>query len=201
MRRLALRQLVSVDVSGPEGRVDCRVGAISGAEATLVPVAELSEYARAKLETECPCYLVFENRVGPVGLRGVARMIGSGAQMSFAVVDGVQLSQRRGTARVPIRAPASFTPIAADGTLGEPVDTVTANLSLGGALIAARQGIGDGPEWRFELRPSGQPPGLVGRGTLVRRDAAWIGVALSEMSESDRLKLATLLLSWRDAAR
>ena len=188
---------MSVDVTGPEGRVDCRVGAVAGGRATLVPVHELAQYARAKLETECLCYLVFEDRGAPVGLRGAARVAGDGSQMSFAVVDGVQLSQRRSAARVPIKAPAIVTAIAADGSLADPVDTVTANLSLGGALIAVRPGMGDGPDWRFELRPSEASPAIAGRATLVRRAAACIGVAFSEMSESDRLALATVLLAWR----
>ncbi len=192
---------MSVDLTGRDGRVDCRVGAIEGAQATLVPVGELGQYARAKLETDCLCYLVFEDRGAPVGLRGTARATGDGSQLFFTVVDGVQLSQRRNAARVPIRAWARVTPIAGDGTATEPVETVTVNLSLGGALIAARPGMGDGPDWRFEVRSSAESPVLAARATLVRRTPTGLAVALSEMSESDRLRLATVLLAWRGPAR
>ncbi len=197
MRRLALRQLVSVDLAGRDGRVDCRVGAIAGGQATLVPVGELSQYARGKLQADCPCYLVFEDRVAPVGLRGTARATGDGSQLFFAVGDGVQLSQRRGSARVPVRSWARVTPIAANGSATDPVETTTVNLSLAGALVEIRPGIGDGPDWRFEVRPSADSPILAGRATLVRRTPTCIGVALGEMTESDRLRLATFLLAWR----
>ncbi len=201
VRRLTLRQLVSLDVGGPEGRVDCRVGAITREQATLVPVGRLAEYTQAKLETECPCYLVFDDGGIPVGLRGAARAAGSGSQMFFSVVDGVQLTQRRSAARVPIRAPTTLTPVAAAGRSIDPVETVTVNLSLGGALIEVRPGMDDGPDWRFEVRPTEVPQGIAGLASLVRRTRTSVGVAFSEISESDRLRLATVLLSWRDPAR
>jgi PilZ domain len=76
--------------------------------------------------------------------------------------------------------------------LAATVETLTADLSLGGALLERRQALGDGREWLIELFPSGPSP-IRCHAVLARETPTQLGVAFLDMSDSDRIRLAGIL--------
>jgi methyl-accepting chemotaxis protein len=99
----------------------------------------------------------------------------------------VEISERRANTRVAVRAPVRAVLLAADGS-PRPVETATVDLSLGGALLENRPGIGDGP-WQIELFLPGDPSPMRCLGVLVRRAGGHLGVAFGEVGDADLLRL------------
>ncbi len=99
----------------------------------------------------------------------------------------VEISERRANTRVALRAPVRAVPLAADGP-ARPVETATIDLSLGGALLENRPGIGEGP-WQIELFLPGDPDPMRCLAVLVRRAGGHLGVAFGEVGDDDLLRL------------
>jgi hypothetical protein len=77
--------------------------------------------------------------------------------------------------------------LAADGP-AHPVETATIDLSLGGALLEHRPGIGDGP-WQIELFLPGEPDPLRCLAVLARHAGGHLGVAFGEVGDADLLRV------------
>jgi hypothetical protein len=73
-----------------------------------------------------------------------------------------------------------------------PVETVTVDLSLGGALFEYRPGIGDGP-WQIELHLPGEAEPVRCLAVLVRRAGGHLGVAFGEVTDADLLRLDAVI--------
>ena len=99
----------------------------------------------------------------------------------------VQIAERRANSRVDLRAPVRATPLAAEG-VARTIETVTIDLSLGGALLENRPGIGDGP-WQIELSLPGQIDPVRCLAVRVRMAGGHVGVAFGEVGDADLLRL------------
>jgi len=99
----------------------------------------------------------------------------------------VQIAERRANSRVDLRAPVRATPLAADGP-ARTIETVTIDLSLGGALLEDRPGIGDGP-WRIELSLPGEADPVRCLAVRARLAGGHVGVAFGEVGDADLLRL------------
>lgn len=197
MRRLVKNQLVRVDldakVDWEVDCIECRVQSIQGPVATLAPTSEIVTSVQNRLASGSLCFLTFEHNRAPVALRGVALATAGSDELEFVVVDGIQVAERRSAERTPLVTAVRATPVGADGELGEAAGTVTSNLSMGGALLLKRPGLGTGPRWKIELFLPGDPEHVHCEAELARETPTHLGVRLVNMQEPDQLRVAGVL--------
>jgi hypothetical protein len=194
MRRLVPRQMVTLDLDGEDEGLDCQVRHVAGPVALLSCLGEVPEPLRPKLTTGTFCLMGFTHRGGLVGLRGVATTASEDfTDLAFVVADGVQVEERRIAERVRLTAPARISTLAGDGTTEAPLETVTADISLGGTLVARRPGIGAGPDFRLELLFGGGHEPVRCEARLVRATADCLGLAFIRIDESDHVRLARII--------
>lgn len=146
--------------------------------------------------------MTFEHERTPVALRGVVRAIPDGSAIEFVVIDGVQLPERRAAERTAFVAQVRATQLGGDSS--EPavaVETATADLSLGGALLERRVGFGNGPEWQIELSLTDELTAISCRAVRARETRRHVGVAFVDMRDSDRIRLAGVLADHHRGAR
>lgn len=177
--------------------IDCRVHAIHGPVATLAPVGELGSELRERLTTGSLCFLTFTHGHAPVALRGATLAVAGSNLLEFVVVDGIQVAERRSAERTPFIAALRAAPIGVDGEVGEYVSTVTSNLSMGGALILKRPGLGDGSRWKLELFLPGDSEHVHCEAVLARETPTHLGVRLTGVVEADHLRIAAVLAAQR----
>jgi PilZ domain len=193
MRRLRVRQPVRLDLETDDDPIECEVASVLGPVATLIP-GELDPDLRGTLMRGVLTFMVFHHRGVMVALRGVARATSAGEALEFIVIDGVQVAERRTTARLPVCVRVRIT---------EPdrsaVETHTADLSLGGALVVSCPGLGSGPQWEIELLLEDGAPPIRCRATVARRTRTHVGVSFGDMQDADRIRLAGVLADYRPA--
>lgn len=201
MRRLVKNQPVRIDL---DARVDweadcleCRVQGVSGPVATLSMPGAIGDEVRERIGSGAMCFLTFQHNRVPVALRGVALLPEGSDDLEFVVVDGIQIAERRTAERTALVTAVKAAVIAADGEPGDATPTVTSNLSMGGALLLRRPGLGDGPRWRIELFLPGDPEHVHCDAELARATATHLGVKFGGMAEADQLRIAGLLAGLR----
>jgi hypothetical protein len=197
MRRLVKNQLVRVDldakVDWEVDCIECRVQSVQGPVATLTPQGAIPEEVQTRLGSGSLCFLTFEHGRAPVALRGVALKEGEREELEFVVVDGIQVAERRSAERTPLVTAVKATPIEADGTVGQTVSTVTSNLSMGGALLLKRPGLGEVSKWRVEVFLPGASEHVHCDAVLARETPTHLGVRFINVQEADQLRIAGLL--------
>jgi hypothetical protein len=197
MRRLVKNQAVRVDLDAKVDWeldcIECRVESIHGPVATLAPLDEFAGAVKERLSSGSLCFLTFTHGRAPVALRGVALAVADSNNLEFVVIDGIQVAERRNAERTPLVTAVRAAPMQLDGTVGDRVATVTSNLSMGGALLLRRPGLGEGPRWQIELFLPGQSSNVQCDGVLARATPSHFGVKFINMEESDQLRLAGLL--------
>ena len=197
MRRLVKNQMVRVDldakVDWEVDCIECRVQSIHGPVATLAPVDEIPSQVQERLASGALCFLTFTHGRAPVALRGVALVVADSDDLEFVVVDGIQVAERRSAERTPLVTALRAAPMDADGTAGDEVATVTSNLSMGGALLLRRPGLGEGPRWQIELFLPGDSNHVHCEAVLARATPSHFGVRFVNMQEADQLRIAGLL--------
>jgi hypothetical protein len=80
------------------------------------------------------------------------------------------------------------------------VATVTSNLSMGGALLLKRPGLGDVSRWRVELFLPGDPEHVHCEAVLARETPTHLGVRLVNVQEADQVRIAGVLAGLQRAA-
>ncbi|HET9074750.1 MAG TPA: PilZ domain-containing protein [Solirubrobacteraceae bacterium] len=183
--------------SAPPSRqaaIPCRLESVHGPLSTFAPEAGLDLSLRLRLELGAQCFLLYDDGAGRVAVRGVA--LGSEATelIEFIPVDGVGAADRRSVPRVPIIAGVSLSRIPPGGR-ERPLDTVTANLSAGGALLVRPRDLEPAPRWQLRLRlPDAEAP-IVCEAALTRVTASHLGVHFSTIAETDQVRIVRLLAS------
>jgi c-di-GMP-binding flagellar brake protein YcgR len=197
MRRLIKSQAVRVDLDAKAdwdtNCIECRVQSVQGPVATLVPEAEFPEEVQTRLASGSLCFLTFEHGRAPVALRGVALKDAERDELEFVVVDGIQVAERRSAERTPLVTALKATPVHADGTAGQTVSTVTSNLSMGGALLLKRPGLGDTSKWQLEIFLPGVSEHVHCDAVLARETPTHLGVRFMNVQEADQLRVAGIL--------
>lgn len=197
MRRLLKNHAVRIDLDAKVDWeldcIECRVQSIHGPVATLAPVSEVADVVRERLSSGSLCFLTFTHGRAPVALRGVALAVADSDDLEFVVVDGIQVAERRNAERTPLVTALRAAPMQADGTPGDQVATVTSNLSMGGALLLRRPGLGEGPRWQIELFLPADSSRVHCDAVLARATPSHFGVKFINMQETDQVRLAGLL--------
>ncbi|MGH2889336.1 MAG: PilZ domain-containing protein [Solirubrobacteraceae bacterium] len=197
MRRLVKNQAVRIDldakVDWEADCIECRVRSIHGPVATLAPETPVTPELHERLDSGAMCFMTFTHGRAPVALRGVTLAVADSELLEFVVVDGIQVAERRSAERTPLVTAVKAAPIAPDGQVGDAVATVTSNLSMGGALLLKRPGLGDGSRWRIELFLPGDAEHVHCEAVLARETPSHLGVRLMNVQEADQLRIAGIL--------
>ncbi|MGA2010025.1 MAG: methyl-accepting chemotaxis protein, partial [Solirubrobacteraceae bacterium] len=115
----------------------------------------------------------------------------SGATLAAATERLVAIAERRAATRVELHAAVRAVLESDDGS-APAVETMTVDLSVSGALLESRPGLGDGP-WHITLHlPGGSAP-VRCSAAAVRRAGGHVGVAFGHLSAADRARLATVI--------
>ena len=194
MRRLRPRQPVDVSLDHEDEVIEARVSTVFGPVATLEQLGQPVPRVSEMLTPGALGFMAFDHEGMPVALRGVVRAIPQASAIEFVVIDGIQLPERRTAARTAFVARVRATQLGGDPS--EPavaVDTATADLSLGGALLERRVGFGPGPEWQIELLLTDELTPISCRAVCARETRTHVGVAFIDMPDSDRIRLAGVL--------
>ena len=72
------------------------------------------------------------------------------------------------------------------------IETAAVDVSMGGALLENRPGLGDGP-WALELHLPDDAAPLKCTATLARRTQTQFGIAFADVSDADLLRLDTAI--------
>ena len=196
MRRLTSGQPVRIDLDSSDVSIDGRVRFVTGPVGVIAPVAEIDPAASEELASGSLGYLLFTHRGAAVALRGLARRApGIDDGLAFVVVDGVQIPQRRSAERVAFVTRARLCRLDDEGVADErsTTETVTADLSLGGARLTLRPGIGEGSRFRIELFFGTDQAPLCCSVLVARRTPTHLGVKFIDLPEADRERLASIL--------
>ena len=194
MRRLVSRQVVTLNLDGDDEGIECQVRSVAGPVALLDRVSALAPETKKRLTPGSFCLMAFADRGALVGLRGVATAASEDlTELAFVVADGVQVEERRVAGRVPLVTRARICSVTDSGTSEPSTETFTADLSLGGALVGRRAGLGEGPRFRLELFFSGDRTPLVCEAQLARKTRAHLGLRFTDVEPIVRVRLAGLL--------
>ena len=182
----------------PQGAVEtslpCRLESAHGPLSTLSPQAELELGLRLRVRLGAQCFLVYEDAGGRVAVRGVALGAEDSELIEFIPVDGAAAADRRSIPRVPIITPVAMSRMPAEEH-SRSVDTVTANLSAGGALLVRPSGLEPAPRWRIRLSLPDGAPAIVCEAALTRAMGGHLGVSFTTIAEADQVRIVRLLAS------
>lgn len=196
MRRLHEQQIVEIHLETDDPAITCRVASVTGAVATLIR----DDAGAEKLPPAATGHLVFEHQGSLVALRGIAASLSEEEpKIEFVVIDNVVLPERRTAERIPVAAVV----LLARGDLGATgavtVETVTADVSISGALIERRPGVPN-EELAMELRFGGDVAPINCRAQQVRETPTHVGIKFLDMGPADRARLAGIIFRYQRAA-
>lgn len=196
MRRLHEQQIVEIHLETDDPAITCRVAAVTGAVATLIRDSVASE----PLPPAATGHLVFEHQGSLVALRGIAASLSTDEpKIEFVVVDNVVLPERRAAERIPVAAAVRLWPSEAGDDQIPGVETVTADISITGALVQRRPGLGS-DELAMELRFGPDPAPISCHAQPVRETPTHVGLKFVDMPEPDRARLAGIIFRYQRAA-
>ena len=195
MRRLHEQQLVEIHLETDDPAITCRVGSVTGAVATLARENAGGE----PLPPAATGHLVFEYHGSLVALRGIAASLSDEPTIEFVVIDNVVLPERRAAERIPLIATVRLSPTESPGDETAFINSVTADISITGALVERRPGLG--PErLAMELRFNHDPAPISCHAQPVRETASHVGMKFVDMPEPDRARLAGIIFRYQRAA-
>jgi hypothetical protein len=193
MRRLHEQQIVEIHLETDDPAITCRVVSVTGAVATLTR----SDPTGKPLPPAATGHLVFEHHGSLVALRGIAASLTADEpKIEFVVIDNVVLPERRAAERIPVAAAVRLSPI---GQEGAGIETMTADISLTGALIERRPGL-DTQARAMELRFGPDGPTVSCHVRPVRQTPTHVGVKFVDMPPADRARLAGIIFRHQRAA-
>ncbi|HTU85720.1 MAG TPA: PilZ domain-containing protein [Solirubrobacteraceae bacterium] len=196
MRRLHEQQIVEIHLETDDPAITCRVASVTGAVATLMREGDAGE----SLPPAATGHLVFEHHGSLVALRGIAASLSEGEpKIEFVVIDNVVLPERRAAERIPLAAAVSLRPAGAQDDANATIETITADVSITGALIERRAGVG-AQKLAMELRFTPDPAPISCHAQPVRETPTHVGLKFVDMPEADRARLAGIIFRYQRAA-
>jgi hypothetical protein len=196
MRRLREQQIVEIHLETDEPAITCRVASVTGAVATLM----LEQEPEEPLPPAAPGHLVFEHHGSLVALRGIAASLSADEpKIEFVVIDNVVLPERRAAERIPLAATVRLSPARADDDQTSSITTTTADISITGALVERRAGLGS-QEVAMEIRFGADPAPIACHAQPVRDTPTHVGMKFVDMPEADRARLAGIIFRYQRAA-
>ena len=188
--------MVELEDDTVEQSVVCVVVDVLGSVASLVHAEECETGLRDRLRAGAPGYLVFSDHGAEIGLHGVAATApGHSSVIDFAVVDGVQVRERRTGRRAPFVTRARLLPTDTRPEDSEhaAIETFTLDLSVSGALLRYRPQLLEHERYMIELFLAAEQRPVCCQATRVRQTREGIAVHFGVLDESDRTRLVTVI--------
>jgi hypothetical protein len=178
-------------VEGQPARLDvgeslaCRIIGFSGPEVVLA----LESQPEEEIQRGEPAYLLLESEGQLQALRGLVTAPAHD-EVVLRLTDDIRLGQRRVFSRAPIPLPVKVR----SNATGAEWSSTTRDVSAGGVCVG-REGAdpGGGP---LEIRITVASHEVVAKGSVKRVTAAEVGVQFDEITDSDRLLMASLALAY-----
>jgi hypothetical protein len=178
-------------VEGQPARLDvgeslaCRIIGFSGPEVVLA----LESQPEEEIQRGEPAYLLLESEGQLQALRGLVTAPAHD-EVVLRLTDDIRLGQRRVFSRAPIPLPVKVR----SNATGAEWSSTTRDVSAGGVCVG-REGAdpGSGP---LEIRITVASHEVVAKASVKRVTAAEVGVQFDEITDSDRLLMASLALAY-----
>jgi PilZ domain len=197
MKRLTIGQTAALSVG--DMVADCRVVAVTGSEARLVPhEPELAARLPAAGDGASLAFMHGQQIVMYRGLDDDDLRFSERAASGMASLTG---AQRRKAARLPVTLPAMMRQLDDEGTpFGEQRQLITRDISLGGFAVGTGVGgFSPGALVAFEIvLTSGET--IAGTARVVRAGSEMSAVRFERIEPSDRVRLVGFLAALRSRA-
>ena len=191
-------QVVQLDLGGKTTALPCRVLGFGGSTVMLAPVVPATAPTVDAIQSGREAYVVLDDDNQVHALRARVRPGSEPGEIVVTVTDAFRLGQRRRYSRAPLALHAT---VAVPGG-GQPWETVTRDISAGGARIA-RTGHDDEQADLLAITLSSPAAGLriETQADVVRRSQRDLAISFSEIAESDVALLTQITVAYYRLAR
>jgi PilZ domain len=197
--RVKPKQLVTINLDGRADRYQCFVRSVVGTMAILGQFGGIDPGLRARLNPGSLGYLAVAQEGLQLALRGVLTTAPDDSDsVAFVMLDADSLPERRRQERIKVVTVARVRLIDYTGA-DQPaeIETVTADVSVGGALIEARPGLDIGAYMLVDLCFPGFAEPVHCKAKIVRQAGDRIGVQFIDIDERHRARLSVILAHCR----
>jgi PilZ domain len=190
--------VVQLDLGGKTSALPCCVLGFTGPSVVLGPIVPATAPTAEAIEAGRAAYVVIDHDEQVHALRATVRPGSDAGEIVVTVTDAFRLGQRRRYSRAPLALQATVAALPG----GQPWETVTRDISAGGARIA-RVGQDDEQSDRLSVTLSSTAAGLTieAEADVVRRSQRDLAISFSEIADSDVALLTQITVAYYRLAR
>ena len=191
-------QVVQLDLGGKTSALPCCVIGFTGPAVLLAPIVPPTAPTTEAIQSGREAYVVIDDDQQVSALRATVRPGSEPGEVLVTVIDAFRLGQRRRYSRAPLALQATVAALPG----GRPWETVTRDISAGGARIA-RVGQDDEQSDRLSVTLSSTAAGLTieAEADVVRRSQRDLAISFSEIAEDDVALLTQITVAYYRLAR
>jgi len=191
-------QVVQLDLGGKTSALPCRVLGFTGASVLLGPVVPATAPTSEAIEGRREAYVVIDHDDQVHALRAKVRPGADAGEILIIVTDAFRLGQRRRYSRAPLALPATVAALPG----GEPWETVTRDISAGGARMARINADGEHAE-QLSVVFSSPAAGLriETEAEVVRRSQRDLSLRFTQIAAGDVALLTQITVAYYRLAR
>jgi hypothetical protein len=195
MQRLQIDQPVTLILDDVQEPIECRVQDAEGSLTRLAYKDALPPRAVGLLVQGSAGYVVFDEFGAAVGLRVAVRA--SPPYLEVAVMDGVEVPERRGNGRVKLITRARIIRPGEHERERPDEWTHTIDLSETGALLRKHPAFDDHERFALEFTFGNDPQPIATQSEIVRRAEDAVGIRFESISDDDAARLGGYLMGIR----
>jgi hypothetical protein len=191
-------QIVQLDLGGKTSALPCCVIGFTGPAVLLAPIVPPTAPTTEAIQSGREAYVVIDDDQQVHALRATVRPGTEPGEVLINVTDAFRLGQRRRYSRAPLALHAT---IAVPGG-GRPWETVTRDISAGGARIARTGNDGEQAD-RLAVTLAAPAAGLTieTQADVVRRSQRDLAISFAEIAEADVALLTQITVAYYRLAR
>jgi PilZ domain len=191
-------QVVQLDLGGRTAALPCCVIGFTGPAVLLAPIVPATAPTAEAIQSGREAYVVIDDDQQVHALRATVRPGSEPGEVLINVTDAFRLGQRRRYSRAPLALQATI----AVPPGGQPWETVTRDISAGGARIARIGNDGEQAD-RLAITLSSPAAGLriETQADVVRRSQRDLAISFTEISEADVALLTQITVAYYRLAR
>lgn len=190
--------VVQLDLGGKTSALPCCILGFTGPSVVLGPIVPATAPTTEAIEAGRAAYVVIDHDEQIHALRATVRPGSDPGEILVTVTDAFRLGQRRRYSRAPLALHATVAALPG----GEPWETVTRDISAGGARIARTGNDGEQAD-RLAVTLSSPAAGLriETQADVVRRSQRDLAISFAEISEGDVALLTQITVAYYRLAR
>jgi len=191
-------QVVQLDLGGKTSALPCCVVGFTGSAVLLAPIVPATAPTAEAIEAGREAYVVIDHDQQVHALRARVNPGSEPGEILINVTDAFRLGQRRRYSRAPLALQATL----AVPPGGDSWETVTRDISAGGARIARIGAVGEQAE-RLSVALSAPAAGLriETQADVVRRSQRDLAIQFTEIDEADVALLTQITVAYYRLAR